>query len=347
MINIRNNVAQRDLSTMMTVGTARYVVEWENVDDLRILMTDDAYRFVRAAGLKAIGEGSNLLFVSDDYQGALLKCVSRDISVDKVNGDDVYISADAGVLLDDLVRYCCGNNLWGIENLSLIPGTVGAAAVQNVGAYGVEFKDVVSKVDCYDMSECKACSFDRESLRYGYRDSIFKHSGMRDVVVTSVTVKLSLCPEPQLSYGNISEAVGDKVNDIISIRDAVIALRRSKLPEIGETGSVGSFFKNPVVVPVNLFKINELADVAGIDTSSMPVYEVADGVKLSAAWLIDRAGWKGVTMGHAGVWPRQPLVLVNVDGYATGKDIEALATAIREDVAAKFGVMLQPEAEYL
>lgn len=347
MIEIKKDVPLRGLSTMMTEGTAQYVVEWETVDDLETLMSDIRYEVICETGIKPLGHGSNLLFVEQNYKRALLKCVAQGVRKVADDAETVVLEADAGMALDDLISYCCDENIWGIENLSLIPGTVGAAAVQNVGAYGVEFKDVVVAVNCFDIVEKRLKRFVVNELEYGYRASLFKHAGVRDrYVVVSVVIRLSKLPCPRLSYGNLAQMVGCDC-DINALRNAVIALRRTKLPEVGVIGSAGSFFKNPIVSDDDYQRVAELVACEGIDVNTMPAYEVNNGHKLSAAWLIDRAGWKGVTIGHAAVWPLQPLVLVNADGKASGKDIADLAAAISNDVERKFGVRLMPEVEYL
>ncbi|MDE5554114.1 MAG: UDP-N-acetylmuramate dehydrogenase, partial [Muribaculaceae bacterium] len=325
MIEIKKDVSLTSLSTMMTEGAARYVVEWETTDDLAVLMSDGSYEAVRNSGLKPIGQGSNLLFVGQSYNEALLKCVAQEVRRVSDEGNSVMIEADAGLPLDDLISQCCEEKLWGIENLSLIPGTVGAAAVQNVGAYGVEFKDVVVSVNCFDLANGNQKHFNVNELKYGYRDSLFKHDGFRNrFVVASVTIKLSKSPCRKLEYGNLSKIVASEC-DINAIRDAVISLRRAKLPEVGEIGSAGSFFKNPIVSEVEYQRVVGFVTREGIDANTMPVYDVNDGKKLSAAWLIDKAGWKGVKMGHSRVWPLQPLLLINADGKASGRDIAELA----------------------
>lgn len=347
MIDIKTNVALSDLNTMMTKGIARYLIEWEEAHDLEVFFTDENYDDIRGHRIKPIGQGSNLLFVYECYEGVLLKSRARGLQIICESEDAVLLKAGAGLKLDDLISYACNEKFWGIENLSLIPGTVGAAAVQNVGAYGVEFKDVLQSVECFDMSDGMIKCFDWDELDYGYRHSMFKREEFKDrFVVTSVLIKLSKKPAPKLNYGNLSDMVGDS-SDINGIREAVIRLRRTKLPEVGEIGSAGSFFKNPIVGENDYQKILTLVSAQGIDVEHMPVYEVKSGKKLSAAWLIDRAGWKGVTMNHAGVWPLHPLVLVNADGYASGRNIVDLAEAIGVDVERKFGVKLNPEVEYI
>lgn len=347
MITIKPDASLLPLNTMRIYGTANYLIEFENADDLHRLLTDSACEYAVRNGLKPIGQGSNLLFTRPRYDGALLKCTAGNMAIIAEDCDSVTLRVDAGVELDRLIARCCDDGLWGIENLSLIPGTVGAAAVQNVGAYGVEFKDVVRAVNCYNIAERKTCTLDVSEIAYGYRDSIFKHQpAKQQLIVTSVEIRLAKSPTPQLGYGHLSSLVADS-NDIKAIRQAVISLRRSKLPDVDETGSAGSFFKNPVVSDSRLEEIRSLAAAHHIDTSAMPVYDVADGKKLSAAWLIDRAGWKNAKEGHAAVWGLQPLVLVNADGKASAADIVRLAELIVNDIEAKFGVTLSPEVEYI
>ena len=348
MIEIKENVSLTGLSTMMTGGNARYVVYWDTAEDLKILVTEPQYVDIQTAGYKPVGEGSNLLFITDDYRGALLKCAAENVCKISEDEESVLFEVSAGLSLDELINRCCNSNLWGVENLSLIPGTVGAAAVQNVGAYGVEFKDVVVGVNCFDIKDVCRRYFDAEELNYGYRDSLFKHEGYKDrMVVTSVVVRLSKNPIPHLTYGNLAETVGTDKDNICKIRDAVVRLRNNKLPEVGIVGSAGSFFKNPIVSDKHFEEIVNCVTDRGLDASTMPVYDVLEGKKLSAAWLIDKAGWKGATIGHAGVWPSQPLVLVNIDGQASGAEIAGLASEICRDVKDKFSVTLEPEVEYL
>ena len=347
MLVVNRDVSLRPLNTMDVDGTLRYLVEWETAEDLGRLFTDSTYADVVDGGVKFIGQGSNLLFVSRDYRGALAKCASRAIRLVGENDKYADLEVSAGVALDDVVAYCCRHCLWGLANLSLIPGTAGGAAVQNVGAYGVEFKDVVVKVNCYDRETHRIVSFDVGDIGYAYRDSLFKHSPAKErYIVVSTILRLSRSPQPRLNYGKLDALVADK-NDIVSVREAVIAVRRSKLPEVGKTGSAGSFFKNPILTDQQMELMLAQASRSGIDVTGMPVFDVAGGRKLSAAWLIDRAGWKGVESGHARVWPTQPLVLVNADGFATGREIADLAARIMDDISMKFNVRLETEVEYL
>lgn len=348
MIIITPDAPLGPLNTMMINGTADYLVEWQTAEDIDRLLTDCAYTHIIKSGIKAIGQGSNLLFRDTHYKGTLLKCVASQLMLLKENTNSIELRVDAGHSLDELVAHCCRKNLWGIENLSLIPGTVGAAAVQNVGAYGAEFKNVVTAVNCYDITKHQTVRFEKDHIGYGYRQSMFKrHDTIGRYIIISVDIKLSKLPHPVLEYGNLAKTLSDNPDDINKIRETIIALRLGKLPEVGVIGSAGSFFKNPVVTEKEMTELIKKAQQAGIDCETIQSFKVDGKVKIPAAWLIDRAGWKGVNSHHAGVWPKQPLVLVNADGRATGADIAALADSIRHDIKDRFGIELETEVEYL
>lgn len=269
----------------------------------------------------------------------------------------------AGMPLDNLCSYTCDHNLWGMENLSGIPGCVGGAAVQNVGAYGAEFKDVVKGVHCYSLRRHSYITIPVEQCAYGYRDSIFKHLSADDrLIVTEVTIAVSHTSKPNLSYKGLAEALGLQATSgngtpvsnpaspsgkhlcSYDIRKAVIALRDSKLPDPAKTGSAGSFFKNPVVSPEEFHRIAALAP----ESKTLTCHTTPDGgCKLSAAWLIDNAGCKSLTCGGAALWQKQPLVIVNATGKATGADVLALEKAVIDRVREKFGVTLSPEVVHI
>lgn len=292
-----------------------------------------------------IGGGSNLLFTRD-YLGTVLH--SRIDSVEEqVAGSDVELTVGAGVRFDDVCRMVAGRGLWGLENLSGIPGDTGAAAVQNIGAYGTEIKDAVVKVACYDTLTGNHEEIPVAECCYGYRDSVFKHPGTRGrYVVTSVTLRVSTVASPRLDYGRLSETV--TVLEPMAIRDAVIRTRDAKLPDPARIGSAGSFFKNPVVTPEEFGRICDVAEASGMSRDDVPHYPAPEGmVKVPAAWLIDRCGWKGVSRGHAAVWHKQPLVIVNADGEASPSDILALEAAVVQSVNDTFGVMLTPEVDHI
>lgn len=285
-----------------------------------------------------IGEGSNLLFTGD-FPGTVLHSNIKYIKYIDMGFDDVPVAVGAGVKFDDFVANVCGNGMWGAENLSLIPGEVGAAAVQNIGAYGVEVKDIIKGVVCFDTVERRSVKFTASELDYGYRDSFFKHPENKGrYIVTSVLFRLSRTPKPRLEYKGLA---GIDASSPQSIREAVIGIRNSKLPDPAEKGSAGSFFKNPVVSAAVFARIAE-----GYET--VPHFILDGGfVKIPAAWMIEQCGFKGAVEGGAAVYQKQPLVLVNETGEATPEDIITLEKRIIKGVEERFGVTLSPEVEHL
>ena len=272
-----------------------------------------------------IGAGSNMVFTKD-YDGTVIT-LSNTFHLSPFTSH--LVTAWGGMVMDDLIRWALDNGRYGLENLSAIPGTVGASAVQNVGAYGAEAKDFIERVEAYDLQERCHCTFSNADCHFAYRDSFFKHHPNRFLILR-VTYRLSKTFTPNLSYKALEGQPHDTAQQL---RDAITELRWSKLPRPEEHGSAGSFFKNPVVDEAVVARVKQ-------DYPDMPVYP---GNKLSAGWLIDKAGWKGRTQGRAGVWPKNALVLYNADG-CTGDEVRALAAAIQHDVKQKFGVALDPEA---
>lgn len=319
----------------MKVSCACYV-EYENVKELEGLNFDRLPK-----PLLHIGEGSNLLFTKD-FPGTVLHSNIEYIKYVDVGLDEVPVMVGAGVVWDHFVAETCRHGLWGAENLSLIPGEVGAAAVQNIGAYGVEVGDLISGVVAFDLQERRKVKFTREECRYGYRDSLFKQPENKGrYVVTSVLLRLSRKPNPRVEYKGIREALGGRDPQTPQeVREAVVHIRRQKLPDPEEVGSAGSFFKNPVVSRAEFERISP--------DGSAPHYDLPDGsVKVPAAWLIDQCGFKGATEGGAAVWERQPLVLVNANGEATPQDVLALEQRITNGVQERFGVTLHPEVDHI
>lgn len=349
MWTINHNVPLRQLNTFGVEGVARCVIDWDDASDLMSLWSQGAIG--PSKRVKTIGEGSNLLFVNPICDTVLTRCTATGVRILEDDGSRVLVEVDAGARLDDVAALTAAQGLWGLENLSHIPGTAGAAAVQNVGAYGVEFKDVVVEIRCFDLSTGSEVVIDVADAAYGYRDSRFKHTPSKEtLVVTRVVLALSRQRLPVLGYGNLASALKEIATEELTpmhVREAIIATRRGKLPEVGETGSAGSYFKNPVVTVSELDHVKSMVAEMDLDPEAMPVYEVDGGFKLSAAWLIDRAGWKGFVRGNVGTWPLQPLVLINVTGQATGHEIAALASDIIASVQNKFSVTLSPEVEYI
>lgn len=276
-----------------------------------------------------IGVGSNMVFTKD-YEGTVVILAKKSqFSI----SNSQFVTVWAGTVMDDLIQWTLDHNLYGLENLSAIPGTVGASAVQNVGAYGAEAKDLIESVEAYDLQERRHCTFSNADCHFAYRDSLFKHLPGRYLILR-VTYRLSETFTPNLSYKALEGLPHDTAQQL---REAITEVRWSKLPRPEEHGSAGSFFKNPVVDEPTYLRIKA-------EHPDMPDAHRSDnGYKLSAGWLIDRAGWKGRTQGRAGVWPKNALVLYNADG-CTGDEVRALAATIQQVVKQKFGVTLDPEA---
>ena len=303
------------------------------------------------ARLKHIGEGSNLLFTGD-FPGTVLHSAIRHIDVISDSDDEVLVRVGAGVEFDKLCEWAAGRSLWGPENLSHIPGEAGAAAVQNIGAYGVEAKDIIREVRAFDLVSRKFLTFSVEECNYGYRDSFFKSPEGKDrYIITGIVFAFRRNGSPILEYGNLRETLLSRCPcpTPSDVRETIISIRRTKLPEVGEVGSAGSFFKNPVV---SREVFDNVVRVSGRDEASVPHYPVPGPgdepwVKIPAAWLIDQCGWKGAVRGGAGVWPSQPLVIINASGDASPEEILALEECIRMSVSDRFGIVLSPEVEHI
>ena len=303
------------------------------------------------ARLKHIGGGSNLLFTGD-FPGTVLHSAIRHIDVISDSDDEVLVRVGAGVEFDKLCEWAARRGLWGPENLSHIPGEAGAAAVQNIGAYGVEAKDIIREVRAFDLVSRKFLTFSVEECNYGYRDSFFKSPEGKDrYIITGIVFAFRRNGSPILEYGNLRETLLSRCPcpTPSDVRETIISIRRTKLPEVGEVGSAGSFFKNPVV---SQEVFGNVVRVSGRDEASVPHYPVPGPggepwVKIPAAWLIDQCGWKGAVRGGAGVWPSQPLVIINASGEASPEEILALEECIRMSVSDRFGIVLSPEVEHI
>lgn len=286
-----------------------------------------------------IGGGSNLLFTRD-YEGVILHSRIGDIEVTAEDEERVSVRVGAGVVWDDFVGYCTDRGWYGTENLSLIPGEVGAAAVQNIGAYGVEVKDLISSVETVNIQGMKHV-YQTNECNYSYRNSIFKSPEMKRVFVTYVCFSLSKKEHYTLDYGTIRQELEKypKV-DLKTLRQVIINIRESKLPDPRLLGNAGSFFMNPVVS-------REVFEALKKEYPQMPFYEMGAGwIKIPAGWMIDQCGWKGKSLGPAAVHDKQALVLVNRGG-ATGPDIVALSDAVRASVREKFGIDIHPEVNFI
>ena len=316
----------------------RRFIEFESVDELLQIVNSltDADK-----PLLVLGGGSNMLFTAD-YEGTVLhSAIKGHVAVQTDEG--IMLRCGSGEVWDDIVSLCVSNRMYGAENLSLIPGDVGASAVQNIGAYGAEAKDIILKVEAVDLQTGKMCEFTNEECEYAYRKSKFKGEWRNRFVITYVTYKLSEVFCPCLDYGNIRaelEKRNIKVPTAEQLRNVIIDIRNEKLPDPKIEGNAGSFFMNPVVPKA---KYEELVARFG----KVPHYSVDDNnEKIPAGWMIDQCGWKGKSLGKAGVHSRQALVLVNRGG-AEGKDIVALCDAIKRDVKDKFGIDIVPEVNII
>ena len=337
----------QDLTKMNTFGMKvkdSCFMEYDSVADLVDIEFSELARPVLH-----IGGGSNLLF-TDDFKGTILHSKIDFIEIlEGEASDKVLVSAGAGVVFDDFCAWAAKEGLWGVENLSYIPGEVGASAVQNIGAYGVEVKDVIHKVYCYDTVDEEFVSFGVEDCAYGYRDSAFKDPEVKGrYVVTHVVFALSRTPQPRLDYGHLADAVAGETLTPALIRKTIIKIRKEKLPEPSVMGSAGSFFKNPVISIEHFARIEAAAKAEHGPEVKVPHYDLPDGkVKVPAAWLIEQCGWKGKRSGGAAVWEKQPLVIVNYTGNAYPEEIVGLEKRIISSVKTKFDIELYPEVEHI
>ena len=335
MIREFHQISLRTRNSFGVDQQAARLVEFETPEDLRTLF---------AAGIPekwtVLAGGNNILFTRD-YDGVLLTPVARGITLLSDDGDEVRVRADAGVEWDDLVEWAVGRGLWGIENLSLIPGKAGAAPVQNIGAYGCEAKDAIRRVEMYCVETGAMLTLDAAHCGFGYRESVFKHDLKGRVIITAVEIALTHTPRPRLGYGDVEREVEARGGATLrNIREAICAIRRAKLPDPAVLGNAGSFFKNPVVGAA-------AAERLLTEYPDMPHYPAPEGrVKLAAGWLIDRAGMKGRRKGAVGVHERQALVLVN-HGGATGGEVIAFAHEVQERVREKFGIEIDTEVNIL
>lgn len=366
MIKVREN---KDLTSLNTFGVrascARFI-EYDYPEELSRIEWDSLPR-----PLLHIGSGSNLLFTAP-FEGTVLKSSVGGIKVveEESVGDSVLVRAGASVLFDDLCAWAARKNIWGVENLSGIPGTVGASAVQNIGAYGVEAADVIETVECFRIADRSFIRLTNKECEFAYRDSFFKHH-RGEYVVIAVLFRLTAEFSPQLSYGHLQEEVqrnadlaqasADPYRPLYSydpsnvlplnpalVRDTVKIMRDAKLPNPDRIGSAGSFFKNPVVEQSVFDSALDLVKKAKGDDAQMPHYDLPDGkVKIPAAFLIEFCGFKGLRHGNAGVWDKQALVLVNATGKATAGEILELEQMIVEKVEQTFGIKLEAEVDHI
>jgi len=338
MLQIQQNISLKPYNTFGIDVKAAFFAEVFNDDDLKTLFKDE---LVKSQKLLVIGGGSNILF-TEDYEGLVIKMSINGIE-SEAEGELVKVRAGAGVVWNDFVNYCVAHHFAGVENLSLIPGTVGASPIQNIGAYGVELKDVFDSCEAFEIKTGSIKTFTYDDCRFGYRESIFKGELKGQYIITSVTFALKTEAKVNTSYGAIETELhkrGIENPGIADVSAAVAHIRVSKLPDPSTIGNAGSFFKNPVI---------EKYEFAGIvakhpDVVHYPTTD--DKIKLAAGWLIEQCGWKGKIQGNTGTWKNQALVLVN-HGNASGKEVFDFSAQIIDSVKSTFGVTLEREVNIL
>lgn len=339
MIQIQENIPLKQYNTFGIAANARYFVEVASVDELKAVLQNPDFDGVKRL---ILGGGSNMLLLHD-FDGLVIKINIGGIEIIQQDDNHIYIKAGAGVVWHELVMHCVANNYAGIENLSLIPGTVGAAPMQNIGAYGVEIKDVFYELEALNIETLEVEKFDLPTCRFGYRESIFKHEAKGKYVILNVTFRLNKTPNFNTSYGAIKDTLtemGVAEMSIKAVSDAVIHIRQSKLPNPAEIGNAGSFFKNPEIPKTHFDKLKE-------QYPNIPSYPIDENtVKVPAGWLIEQAGWKGQRFGEVGVHAKQALVLVNYGG-GKGQEIKELSEKIQASIDEKFGIKLNAEVNFI
>ena len=333
-----------DLSARNTFGmkvSCRLYVEVTDPEDLLTLDFD-----ALPQPLFIMGGGSNLLFTKD-FPGTVLHMANQGQTVMPGSTGHLMVRVAAGVVFDDFCAWAAAEGLWGPENLSLIPGEVGASAVQNIGAYGVEAKDIIDTVHAFDLTARTFVDIPGADCAYSYRASRFKSEWKGRFIITAVTFRLSAAPQPKLDYGGVRKALGDREATPQVIRETIIGIRVQKLPDPEKIGSAGSFFCNPVISREHFERIVAIAKEENGPEYEVPHYEVGDRVKVPAAWMIDQCGFKGATEGGAQVYSKQPLVIVNASGAATPEEIITLEHRVIDTIRDKYGIELHPEVEHV
>lgn len=336
-MKIEQNYSLEKHNTFHLPVKTRWFMEYETEEELERILRDE---YFQESFSLHIGGGSNLLFLND-FNGIIVHSRIKGISVVKETDEEVVLRVGAAEKWDDLVAYAVGKGYGGIENLSLIPGEAGAAAIQNIGAYGVEIKDVIEAVETYNQLSFEKRIFTNAECQYGYRYSYFKNEHNDPHIVTYIQLRLSKQAHVfHLDYGNLKAELKDRPITLPAIREAVVAIRRKKLPDPEELGNAGSFFMNPMVSENHFEALKK-------QYPAMPFYPAAEGkVKVPAGWLIEQCGFKGQRHGAVGIYEKQALVLVNLGG-ATGDEIALVAESIRTAVRDRFGIELMPEVKYV
>ncbi|HEX8357938.1 MAG TPA: UDP-N-acetylmuramate dehydrogenase [Segetibacter sp.] len=338
-MQIQQNISLKTYNSFAVDVAAKHFAKFTSVSELDELL-QPSFSATEIPPL-VIGGGSNLLF-TQDYNGLVIRNEMLGISVVREDAHHIYVRAAAGENWHQFVLYCIRNNFAGVENLSLIPGSVGASPIQNIGAYGVEIKDVFYELEAYSRDDNTLTTFSNNDCQFGYRESVFKRKYKGRFVITSVTFKLNKTPVFQTNYGALQqelEKMGVQNLSIAAISQAIVHIRQSKLPDPGTLGNAGSFFKNPTISATKFHDLQK-------EFTGIPGFPANDQVKVAAGWLIEQCGWKGYRKGDAGCYEKQALVLVNY-GKAKGEDIFNLSTEIMHSVEAKFGIVLEREVNVI
>jgi UDP-N-acetylmuramate dehydrogenase len=337
-MQVLENFRLKKYNTFGIDVTARYFTSFTATEELVLLL----HELMSIPQKMILGGGSNILFTKN-FEGLVLKNDIPGIAIVNEDEDFVYLEAGAGVNWHTFVTYCVDNNYGGVENLSLIPGNVGATPMQNIGAYGVEIKDVFYELQAFDILENVHTVFNIADCEFGYRESVFKKRYKERFAILNVTFRLRKNPVFNISYGAIEEELKRMRVDNLSVKaipDAIVNIRTSKLPNPALIGNAGSFFKNPEISKQQLHQLKQIEP-------AIPSYKINDDTyKIAAAWLIEQCGWKGYRKGDAGCYEKQALVLVNY-GAATGNEIYNLSEEIRISVKEKFGIALEREVNIL
>ncbi|MCX6231405.1 MAG: UDP-N-acetylmuramate dehydrogenase [Bacteroidetes bacterium] len=332
-MQIKENFSLKKLNTFGIDVKAKYFAELNSLEEIKEIMQSS---YVKEYPFLLLGGGSNILFTKD-FEGIVLKINTKGKEITAVDEDFVYLKVQAGENWENFVDYCVMNNWSGIENLALIPGAVGTCPVQNIGAYGVEVKECIEKVEVLNIADGKITEMDNESCQFGYRNSIFKQQAKNKYIILSVSFKLAKKPVLITHYGDILKELEMMMLEpgLATISNAIKNIRRRKLPDPAVTGNAGSFFKNPLV---SKEKYEELLK----EFPKIRAFPSENNYKLAAGWLIEKSGWKGKSLGNAAVHHKQALVLINKGG-ATGSEILSLAKAVQHAVLNMFGVELEME----
>ncbi len=337
-MNIQENISLKAHNTFGFDTAARFFTRAESVESLKSALV---WAKEHDLNVLILGGGSNIL-LTGDFDGLVVKVEIKGIQPIRESEDYIWVKVGAGEVWQDWVSHAIEKNWAGIENLSLIPGTVGASPMQNIGAYGVEIKETFDSLEALNRSTLEMENYSSEACQFGYRESVFKNKRKDQYVICSVTFRLDKVPDFRVAYGAIQEVLGKKgVTDLTikAVSEAVIEIRKSKLPDPKEIGNAGSFFKNPTVSQSQYAELR--SSFPGI-----PGYPNEEGVKVPAGWLIEQAGWKGHRTGEVGVHAKQALVLVNY-GNGSGAEIKLLSEKIRQSVREKFGIELSPEVNFV